>query len=70
MEIKSQEKVHFKIKVFPISPKIIKYYLLYNVGKETLSLPTQYLAMDWRNNPKDKDHVEVTVKDDMVVYCL
>ena len=70
MEIKSWERVHFKIKVFPISPNIIKYYLLYNLGKETLSLPTQYLAMDWRNNPKDKDYVEVTIKDDMVINCL
>ena len=33
-------------------------------------LPSKFLAMEWRNNPKDIDHVEITLKDHMVCLCV
>ena len=36
------------------------------IGNEPLLLPSKFLAMEWRNNPKDIDHVEITLKDNMV----
>ena len=36
------------------------------IGNEPLLLPSKFLAMEWRNNPKDIDHVEITLKDHMV----
>ena len=30
----------------------------------------EYLALDWRNNPKQKGHVEVTEKGKVCMYAL
>ncbi len=39
-----------------------------------MTLVSNYLAMDWRNNPKEVDHVKVTMNDCIVStmygYCV
>ena len=39
------------------------------IGNEPLLLPSKFLAIEWRNNPKDIDHVEIALKDHMVCMC-
>ena len=39
-----------------------------------MTLVSNYLAMDWRNNPKEADHVKVTMNDctvsAMYILCV
>ena len=46
------------------------HLIVFASGMNVLYLPSNYLGIDWRNNPKEDGHVDITVKDMTVRYLV